>query len=52
MPKFKLIKNLESNLKKIENQKTNNFISCWYKNFRIKEISKRIAELKNSIKKK
>jgi hypothetical protein len=52
MPKFKLIKNLEENLKKVENQTTTNCFSRWFKNFRIKEIKKRISTLKDSIRKK
>lgn len=52
MPKFKLIKDLEKNLKDIENQNPTNFITRWFKDFRIKEITKRIAALRASVKKK
>ena len=52
MPKFKLIKDLENNLKNVENENPTNFITRWFKNFRIKEINKRICTLRNSIKKK
>jgi len=50
MPKFKLIKNLEKNLKDVENEKPTNTISRWYRDFRIKEIKKRIYTLRNSVK--
>jgi hypothetical protein len=52
MPKFKLIKQLEKNLKLVEEETPTNFITKWFKKFRMKEISKRICVLRNSIKKK
>jgi len=52
MPKFKLIKDLEKNLKLVEEESPTNFFSKWFKNFRIKEIKKRICVLRSSVKKK
>jgi hypothetical protein len=52
MPKFKLIKQLEKNLKLVELENPTNFITKWFKKFRIKEINKRICILRNSMKKK
>jgi len=52
MPKFKLIKQLEKNLKIVEEESPTNFFSKWLKNFRIKEIKKRFCNIKSSMKKK
>lgn len=52
MPKFKLIKNLEKNLKDVENENPTNFMSRWFRDFRIREIKKRICTLRNSVKKR
>ena len=52
MPKFKLIKQLEKTLKTVEDEMPTNFFSKWLKNFRIKEIKKRICVLRSSVKKK
>jgi hypothetical protein len=52
MPKFKLIKQLEKNLKLVEEETPTNFITKWFKKFRMNEIKKRICNLRDSMKKK
>lgn len=52
MPKFKLIKQLEKNLKTVEDEMPTNFFSKWFKNLRIKIIKKRICVLRSSVKNK
>jgi hypothetical protein len=52
MPKFKIIKNLEENLKKVENETPTNCFGRWFKTFRIREINRRICSLKDSVRKK
>ena len=45
MPKFKLIKQLEKNLKTVEDEMPTNFFSKWLKNLELKKLRKEFVFL-------